>query len=66
VMIAPRRSLEDHMWIPEIGTRTCKVEEHEDAQFVVCPAVFRSCFGPVFPHYDVLELSCISCEVGGM
>jgi hypothetical protein len=26
-----------------------------DAEFGVCPAVFRSCLGPVLSHYDVLE-----------
>ena len=28
---------------------------HGDAEFGVCPAGFQSCFGPVFPHYDILE-----------
>ena len=28
----------------------------------VCPVWFLSCFGPVFPQYDVLE--CVSCDIG--
>ena len=28
---------------------------HGDAEFGVCPAGFQACFGPVFPHYDILE-----------
>jgi hypothetical protein len=33
---------------------------HGDAEFGVCPAVFRSCFCPVFPHsapYPMFENS---------
>jgi hypothetical protein len=39
---------------------------HGDAEFGVCPAGFWSCCGPIFSHYDVLEWSYISCDVGGM
>ena len=95
------RSQEDHVWIPDIGTRSCEVEvaletpkmlempelwdtcqgklltgngtsprersllqstklkeldiRYKDAVFRVHPAGFLSCFGPVFPHYDILE-----------
>lgn len=28
---------------------------HGDTEFGVRPAVFQSCFGPSFPHYDILQ-----------
>lgn len=38
-------------------------DRHGDTEFGIFPAGFLSCFGPVFPHYDILERDCISHDV---
>ena len=61
-------SLRERSVLPSTNRKESDIR-HGDAEFGVCPAVFSSCFGPVFPHcdgmyvlyHDMLEV----CDLSG-